>query len=155
MEKQISKPFHNSLWFPTSHVPLSSSTASWRQKLLCLKAHLIQQWHQIISPEHSPELDYSSLKINQQLGLLQEEKTEVLYTLYLTPICTSVASGKGEGSVRVLPVGCRWACQLTSVVAGRGTCCTSKDSSKFCKHCETCPRISNAHKECYDITLVV
>ena len=207
-KKKISKPFHNSLWFLTSHVLLRCSTVSLWQKLLRPKAYLMQQWHQLIK---IPKLGYSSLKANQQFGLLREEE-EVMYSLYLTPgnsdtsvvkkeaaasgfvfhpwdiagttfsvvspwispvilheahsstwhekrwsascgwpswflvlMCTSAGSGKGK--VRVLPVGCRWACQLSSVMAGRGTCCTLKGNSKFCKHCETCLRVSDAHKE--------
>jgi len=41
----------------------------------------MQQWHQLIK---IPKLGYSSLKANQQFGLLREEE-EVMYSLYLTP----------------------------------------------------------------------
>ncbi|PKU43163.1 hypothetical protein llap_6525 [Limosa lapponica baueri] len=64
------------------HLEKRCSTASPSQKLSCPKTHFMQQWHQLIK---ITELDYSSLKANQQFGLLQEEEGEVMHSLYLTP----------------------------------------------------------------------
>lgn len=41
----------------------------------------MQRWHQLIK---ITERDCSSLKANQQFGLLQQEEGEVMYSLYLT-----------------------------------------------------------------------
>lgn len=57
----------------------------------------MQQWHQLIK---IPELDYSSLRSNQQFRLLQEEEGAVMYSLYLTPgnLVTSVVKKEAANS---------------------------------------------------------